>query len=369
MLKEIKFNELRFYVASWEENKKSPEVSYGLLMCIGYLRRESLNKEELYLLREVECMVKNSLSSLAEGYKVFMQHSYLKEYAKDLLKEREEDSITQFFQLRDESQIAFEIFEEYSEEKNFPSPILKEIRHFLVEVDHLVIWDKRLVHCIQGQFFSEEAPVGIDKEFYWWWNYQEKNTSCWVPEYLKDSWISASIDNVLELAQEELLHQHLDICEECSKHYQYLVLLKTSENQEKDFFFESESHYFIWSIPFEEFLPVEGKYTLTTSSPQKEEIEIELAEGKIYGTILKESGEIICRIASKTKEFRGLKLLISMGDIQQEAVLEFSVNEILRAFPIQKDGRPGQSPEIIFSKKQHECFISGLFQIRKISES
>lgn len=237
MMKEMLFDELRHYVACWESEQKDPASAYGILRCIGYLRRQWIEKDELTILRKVELMARKDIDNIAQNYNVFMQKAFLHRHAKALDKSLDEDTVDIFLQFRDESQMAFEIFQEYVGEENYPTPILKTIRDYhLLQVDRVVLWDKPKVKAIQSLVFYTPTPPALDTEIFWWWSksaHQEDH--CWLPGYFRDHCIAASLDNVLDQQQEEHLQSHLQICPDCQLQYNMTKsMIEEAQNQHDD---------------------------------------------------------------------------------------------------------------------------------------
>ncbi|WP_372365120.1 hypothetical protein [Candidatus Uabimicrobium sp. HlEnr_7] len=163
MLKQLKFQEIRHYIAEWENNDKKPSNAFGILMCIGYLRKERLNQDELTILREIEILVKEDLSNFLKQYEFFMDGSFLLDRAQELKTELDEELAEIFCQLRNEQQMGFSLIQEYAQELDLPSTTIRKVRDFLLQCDEEICWNKDIVVAIQE--FGCEDPL-LDPEIY-----------------------------------------------------------------------------------------------------------------------------------------------------------------------------------------------------------
>ena len=211
MLKQIKFSEIRQYVAMWESGRKTVESGYGMLMCLGYLRRERLDNEEYSTVIEIEAMIKKDIVEIIARYRDYLEDTTLHEYAKALLVELDEDHVDQFLQLRDEAQMALGRLERYIIEKHvFQTSVTKNARdYFFFKVDSLIVWNEQIARMVQS--YAIRPEVMTNPEDYWWLNIPD-NKECWIPkEFIRHN-MSRILDTVSSLNQEqkEAFRFHMD---------------------------------------------------------------------------------------------------------------------------------------------------------------
>ena len=332
MLKQLKFQEVRHYIAEWENSTNKPNNAFGILMCIGYLRRERLNQEELTILREIEVMVKNSLSDFLEQYEIFMDGSFLLARAQELKAELDEELVEIFCQLRDEQQMSFDLIQEYTQELDLPSQTIPKVRNFLLACDEEICWDKDTVIAIQEAGY--EDPL-LDQDVYWWHNKPNSN-ACWVPNYIKEKWMAMACDNSLTQKQNALLQLHLQQCNDCSTQYEWLLeLFQPVANSVKVIPKAGVV------LPYLQLRP-----TLAAASGNDFR-EINLLDGEIIGNVAKEYGEIVYRLSTNNIEFKSVRVVIEIDNIEKKSCIFLPYGDELALFPIE-NSQICDSPMITF---------------------
>jgi hypothetical protein len=216
--------ELREYVARWETVEAIPDDAYGVCKCIGYLRRESLRKEETALLRETELLVRRNLELALRLFGEYAEGFLLREYAENLRDDLDEDAIEQFHQMRDEAQMVVELLWEYVEEDESLHQLapLGNMQSYLLGVDSLLLWDKRIVKAIQGLAVHSLIPPALDTGLYWWWGKSAYESGCWVPDHFKNSWFAAEIQGLLRPEEKAAMNKHVAECSQCEEALEWL---------------------------------------------------------------------------------------------------------------------------------------------------
>ncbi|BBM83348.1 hypothetical protein [Candidatus Uabimicrobium amorphum] len=339
MLKKIKFQQIRDYIAEWQSGIKKPNNSFGILTCIGYLRRERLNQEELTILREIEVMIKNSLSDFLEQYEIFMDESFLLNRAQELVAEIDEDLIEIFCQLRDEQQMSFDLIQEYTQDLDFPSQVICKVRNFLLSCDEEVCWNKSIVLAIQEA--GHEDPL-LDQEVYWWHN-KPNSDACWVPNYIKEKWMAMACDNSLTQKQNALLQSHIQQCNNCNTQYEWLLELFQHTVVNNTNIIPDDGI----ELPY--FQPQQD---LAAASIEKQ-IEINILDGKIYGIATKNEGNIIYQLASREIELNKVPMILQYAESTIPCIfLPFGDENELALFPRIDEETQDTFPEIIFPYKK-----------------
>ena len=349
MMKEMKFTELRHYVASWECGQKSPEVAYGILMCIGYLRREWLEKDEIAALRKVELMARKDMANFVTHYETFMQGALLHKYAKALDKELDEDSVDQFLQLRDESQMVFEILQEYVEEENYPTRVLPKVRDYhLIQVDSEVLWDKSKVKAIQGLVIYSPTPPALDTEIFWWWSKSAYEDGCWLPGYFRDRHIAASIDKVLEEPQKLSLQYHLQGCPDCQTQYEMtLAIVGERLEERKPAGIRSFQDYFNATTSMQDIPYSSAKETEKMAAAHKEKPKRwkgETPDKTTKWEWVEEKGQLVLRISSRNMRLKDYKLVVRVGKVEKQCVLQLKLDQLIARVSFSAEERKKISP-------------------------
>jgi len=206
---EIIINQLSGFWESWKKDMPRGDIAFGMLSCIGYLRRAGEGRRKL---REIEIEVRHHLETILDAFGAFMEGSTLLELAAKMQENPEDNILNKFFDERDNSELAWQIAKEYTEEE-YPHNwgIIGNIRDFLDKVDDMVLLNKDMVMHLRQIGNLRELIYEMaycDPEFFWWFPHLKKG--CYLPHRRRDEYIADS-----EVKADFL--RHLLSCPDCQE--------------------------------------------------------------------------------------------------------------------------------------------------------
>lgn len=219
MTVELRFQQLLSYWSCWRANADDHQAAYGLLSCIGYLKRSGLLGEELGKLREIEVEVRKNLSATLEALGKFMSQSCLHQEAGRILNAPDdEDALRSFYLDRDNAQLAWQVAQEYTDDECPPNyTVIGQVRKLLDEADDLVLFDADLVQRLRH--LGESEPVSYaDPDFFWW--LPAERGACHLPGHRRDEYMARYVDGCLPSESNILWPRHLMSCQDCRERWQ-----------------------------------------------------------------------------------------------------------------------------------------------------
>ena len=214
MTAELRFQQLLSYWSCWQDNAGDPEAAYGLLSCIGYLRRSGILGEELAHLRKIEVAVRRKFPPTLDALGNFMAQSNLAQEAGQLLAApNDEDALLSFYQDRDDAQLAWQIAQEYTDDECPPNyAVIGQIRRQLDAVDDLILFDAGVVQKLQ-RVGSLEPVAYADPDFFWW--LPADLGSCHLPVHRRDEYMARYVGGALSALLQQQFIGHLHKCQDC----------------------------------------------------------------------------------------------------------------------------------------------------------
>jgi hypothetical protein len=210
----LRLQELLSYWSCWRDNANDPEVVYGLLSCIGYLRRSGLQGEELAQLRGIEVAVRKNFAAALGALGKFMAQSNLAQEAKQLLDSPDdEDILLSFYQDRDDAQLAWQVAQEYTDDECPPNyAVIGQIRRLLENIDDLVLFQPSVVENLR-RIGTLEPVAYADPDFFWW--LPAERGSCYLPSHRRDEYMARYADGTFPASLRRQYDEHLQKCHDC----------------------------------------------------------------------------------------------------------------------------------------------------------
>lgn len=221
MTVELRFQQLLVHRSCWQQDAHDPEAAYGLLSCIGYLRRAGILAEQLAQLRALEVEVRKRWQPTLEALGKFMAQSTLLQQAVQLTATPDdEDMQLSFYQDRDDAQLAWQVAQEYTDDEapaNYP--IIGQIRSQLEAVDDIVLFHADVVAGLRR--IGELEPVAYaDRDLFWW--LPCAHGDCHLPAHRRDDYMAQYADGCLPGETKTAWARHLMSCQDCRERWQML---------------------------------------------------------------------------------------------------------------------------------------------------
>jgi len=217
---EMRLENLRGYWAAWQKGH-TPELAYGILAGIGYLRHSEILGEILQNLRKIEIGVRRNLEPILVELGKFMSESALPAKVQALTQSPKDGALqADFYQDRTASELAWQIAKEYVDEemaKNWE--VIGKVRDILDKVDDEILFHRELVESLQ-KIGGEEPLCYFDPDFFWW--LPAERGECYLPSHRRNEYMAMNEENLLSSALKPDFMQHFLTCRQCRELYEML---------------------------------------------------------------------------------------------------------------------------------------------------